>query len=188
MLRFIIKLLASWLLLLILPSCARRDLSFTVDGEIEILAWSPDGHYLAIVPAGGTIHLWESSQNRVTQTIASPHDISIVAWSPDSTRLAASSWSGTHGMTDLLDIQSSEHTQSNIISESKAMSLGWSSLGSIISVSTRSRIAKGMNYTLNSHITRVITPATKERLSSAWLYNRGVRYLRRRQHPVQSLL
>ena len=90
MLRFIIKLLALGLLLLILPSCARRDLPFTVDGEIENLAWSKDGHYLAIVPAEGTIHLWESSQIRITQTIAAPPDISIVDWFPDSTRLAAS--------------------------------------------------------------------------------------------------
>lgn len=140
MLRFIIKLLALGLLLLILPSCTRRDLFFTVDGEIENLAWSPDGHYLAVVPADGTVHVWESSQNRVTQTVASPPDISIVAWSPDSTRFAASSWSGANGMIDLWDIQSGQRTQSRIIAESKATSLGWSSLGSMISVSTSSGI------------------------------------------------
>jgi WD40 repeat protein len=140
MLRFILKLLALGFLIFLLPSCTHQNLSLMMDGGIENLAWSPDGQYLAIVPADGTIHLWDSSKNLVTQTIASPPYISTVAWSPDSTRLAASSWSGANGMIDLWDIQSGQRTQSKIISDSKATSLGWSSLGSMISVSTPSGI------------------------------------------------
>lgn len=140
MLRFIIKLLSLGLFIFLLPSCTGNDLSFTVDSEIESLAWSPDGRYLAVVPADGTIHLWDSSKNGITQKISPPPNVSTVAWSPDGDRLAAGSWSGANGTIDLWDIQSNERTHSRVISESKATSLGWSSLGSTISVATRGRI------------------------------------------------
>src|SRR5258705_13046685 len=53
-------------------------------------AWSPDGEYLAVIFADGSIRIWPQDGGDVWRTLWAPAGaIEHVAWSPDSRRLAA---------------------------------------------------------------------------------------------------
>lgn len=72
--------------------------TFSSDSNVNALAWSPNGKYLA---SGGdnwdnTVQVWEPGNNTALFTYTKHEDtIRAVAWSPDSQRIASAGDDGT---------------------------------------------------------------------------------------------
>ena len=65
-------------------------------GEVQRIAWSPDGGKLAVPTSKGIIHVWETATWRLVTTFEGHTDgVSEVAWSPDGRCLAAASRDAT---------------------------------------------------------------------------------------------
>jgi hypothetical protein len=81
-----------------LRSVLHHDL-FTISGhagDVNSLAWSPDGKLLASGSHDHTIKIWDPASRQVTLTlIAHTNGVNSVAWSPDGKRLASGSYDGT---------------------------------------------------------------------------------------------
>lgn len=67
-------------------------------GWVEIVAWSPDGAWLASA-VGPRVQVWSAAGALVGESPALPATVECLAWSPDGSRLAA----GGHGGVSLLD-------------------------------------------------------------------------------------
>lgn len=130
--------LSMGLFLVFLVSCANYYLSLQLGDKIASLAWSPDGRVLAIVSGDGTIHLWDSTQHNMSQSIHSQATISSVSWSPDGSYLASNSWSDADtGGIHVWGTQSNAMTEIRSIPVTNSRILNWSPRGSMISVGTR---------------------------------------------------
>lgn len=60
------------------------------NGNLESIAWSPNGDYVAAGSTEGTIRVWQTESGRLVQTV-SEHDGIVwgLAWSPDSQKLVS---------------------------------------------------------------------------------------------------
>ena len=69
----------------------------TVAGTAEVVAWSPDGRYLAAGYSGGALLLWDVARERLAARIVRAHHrfIGALAWSPDGRLLATAAADGT---------------------------------------------------------------------------------------------
>ncbi|MCO6454682.1 MAG: protein kinase [Pirellulaceae bacterium] len=61
-------------------------------GDINRIAYSPDGLWLASVSTDKTLRVWNAASGQEALVKRLGHLASCVAWSPDSRRLAAGSW------------------------------------------------------------------------------------------------
>ncbi|HAW52730.1 MAG TPA: hypothetical protein DCX54_10445, partial [Flavobacteriales bacterium] len=60
--------------------------------QINRIAWSPDGHYLASPSSDRTIRIWDIKAGKCINILKGyKNDVLCVAWSPDGKRLASSS-------------------------------------------------------------------------------------------------
>lgn len=59
--------------------------------NIESVAWSPDGTYIASGDGKGTIQVWNATTESLSFSIKHANWVSAVAWSPDGKRLATGS-------------------------------------------------------------------------------------------------
>ncbi len=64
--------------------------------EINGLAWSPDGNYLALACDDGTVQIYETASGRVSTRFTGHRDsVKVVAWSHDGKRIASGSEDAT---------------------------------------------------------------------------------------------
>jgi WD40 repeat protein len=111
---FVRLLIALALLILLLTACSVPDAGTDSDPAATALrpgttlwsyqgisnvftaAWSPDGHFLAIGEADGTVQVRDALTGTIT---VSPYGhtgaVWSIAWSPDGKRLATASWDAT---------------------------------------------------------------------------------------------
>jgi len=61
------------------------------DKTITVLAWSPDGRYLASGSKDQTIKVWDASRGQLLQTYTEHADeVWVIAWSPDGKNIVSS--------------------------------------------------------------------------------------------------
>jgi WD40 repeat protein len=66
------------------------------DGEVEALAWTHDGRYLASGGDDATIQVWNARSGQLhTEYLGHTDIIYKLAWSPDGKTLASASQDGT---------------------------------------------------------------------------------------------
>jgi WD40 repeat protein len=66
-------------------------------GTAEVLAWSPDGRYLAVGYSTGILFLWDNVKRYPALVAGNAHHlfISALAWSPDGRMLISAAADGT---------------------------------------------------------------------------------------------
>lgn len=102
-------LIVGWVILL-LTACSAIDAPVVADpitsiplgttfwtaqntASVFTVAWSPDGKYLALGGAYGTVQVRNASTGAIHFTVhGHTNHVWALAWSPDGTRLASASW------------------------------------------------------------------------------------------------
>jgi WD40 repeat protein len=63
--------------------------------DVESVAWSPDGMYLASAEGWNGVRVWDAVTGESLAVLEHTEFVYSVAWSPDGTYLASGSWDGT---------------------------------------------------------------------------------------------
>ena len=101
-------------------------------GEVETLAWSPDGQL--IVTGGRGAHetqIWDVSSGTILAATECEEKVSSLAWSPDGNSFASG---GAKGTIKLYDAQSGQR-QRTFDSEGRVGGLAWSADGNLLASS-----------------------------------------------------
>lgn len=66
------------------------------EGNINSVAWSPDGEFIATASGDTTVRIWKGDSGAPVHVLRGHSDFAfVVAWSPNRATLASGSWDGT---------------------------------------------------------------------------------------------
>ena len=69
--------------------------------QVQSVAWSPKGNYIASASSDRTVQVWDATTGNTIFTYPGHTDtVYTVAWSPDGLRIASGSWDGTVQLWD----------------------------------------------------------------------------------------
>ena len=104
-------------------------------GQIEQIAWSPDGCYLAsLCNNEGTVRIWDAKKWSLLKVIDF-YDVECLAWSPDSNKLA---FGGIHGTISVWSAETFTIVGRHESSHHRVSALSWSPDGHMLASCDRS--------------------------------------------------
>jgi len=106
-------------------------------GDLLVLAWSPDSHYLATFGALDLqVRIWEADSGRSVRLLTLPGYCHSLAWSPDGKTVAAGS---RNGETCLYDVVSGQRTRTIKDAKNRLHGLAWSPDGLVLAGCSRDK-------------------------------------------------
>ena len=69
--------------------------TFTMDGGITDVAWSPDNRRIAVSASDGTVHIWSAVERNEALVLDHPSKVNSLSWGPDGQSLATALDDGT---------------------------------------------------------------------------------------------
>ncbi len=90
--------------------------------NIHVVAWSSDGHYIALGGENKFVNIWDTEQARIIQNIPYPHPVRMLKWSHNGMKIVVVSQLGTAEVFDRYSGQSIH----SINTENAILSIAWS--------------------------------------------------------------
>lgn len=140
------------------------------DGEVQAVAWSPDGSRIASGAEGPALNVWAADTGELLTTIATQaRVIASLAWSPDSAQLASGAGGGARDVIEIWSAQTWERVRVLTELDGWAFSTAWSPDGSVIMGSDGGGRIKFWDNDTGTLLRSVVgTPYTDYVWSVAW--------------------
>jgi tricorn protease-like protein len=135
--------------------------------SVTSLAWSRDGHTLAIGSSDDKVDLWDVQNNKIRRSIQLHSNIVSLAWSPDNTMLASGTWTDNEEPTvSLWNSDTGDAVQTIHIPTQRLRALSWSPDGKIISMGLKENTI--LFWNISNNIIENLEIQSDEILSLTW--------------------
>jgi Tol biopolymer transport system component len=136
-------------------------------GSVTSLAWSSDGHTLAIGSSDDKVDLWDVQNNKVRRSIKLGSNLVSLAWSPDSKMLASGTWTENEQPSVILwDADTGTAVQTIRIPTRRLRALAWSPDGKLVSIGLEENTI--LFWNIKKDIIDILNVPSDGTLSLAW--------------------